>query len=493
MITSRRARLVASLTLAASALAAARAEDGPSDGQGATRFDLSGLWTIPTALAHATDPPGCMRFAGRRTHVDADLYDVRLIFSEKETLHVVDRSARFDGVTLVLTEAATPSAPVTTATPAGPVAAIQSAKGHGAPALALSARYALGHEGSFDELALTGRPTLPVVPYRVQRLIDPDILCPAEWEPADEVLWAYQDCDFGIETIYRAAVHATEANGETVRHRFYVRPADREQLEAVLGPEHVAAEHLAITEFDFESVWMRDCGPIVLKHKVSGARVVADLGDNGLGDRSGVHDDIIPKHYAHLRKWEYRNLNEVALAGGNFMTDGRGRAFLANSVLENPENESEDKVETFLNQLGIREVVYFERMPRHASRHATDPVDPGHIDMYAKLLDAETVLVSDCDDDPGAKAVLDRDARRFDALGYHVIRLLEANSKKLETYTNSLLIGHVALVPTYQANERDEAALAVYRKLGWRAVGIDARAIVQHNGAIHCLSMQVPR
>lgn len=113
--------------------------------------------------------------------------------------------------------------------------------------------------------------------------------------------------------------------------------------------------------------------------------------------------------------------------------------------------------------------------------------------MYAKLVDAKTVLVSDCDDAPDNKAVLDRNARRFEALGYRVIRLLEANSRKLQTYTNAVLVGKTALVPTYESPERDKAALAVYTQLGWKAVGIDCRFIVRHNGAIHCLAMQVPK
>jgi agmatine/peptidylarginine deiminase len=468
-------RVAFALVLLANVVARARGQDG------GPRPDLGGAWTIPLASLRATAPPGLAFFSERRPGAARDSYRLKLVFTEKQALQVSLLDAVFDGETLVLRPA--------------PVAVTSASRTPGSRSQRPppQATYAFAPDGVFEELARVGDSPAGAPPA-MRRLVEPPVRCPAEWEPAEEVLWAYQDCGFGLEPIYRAAVQATEANGESVRHRFFVRRADREQLEAELEPLHVSPEHLAFTEFEFDNVWMRDSGPIVLKRKKDGARIVADLGDNGVGELTGARDDAIPRQYAHLRRWDHENLNAFALPGGNFMTDGQGRVFLTNAVLENEHNDSEEDVETYLNQLGAREVVYFERMPLHAARlRKSDPVDPGHIDMFAKLVDPATVLVSDSDDDPGDKAVLDRNAKRFEALGYRVVRLLAASSLKLETYTNALLVGHTALVPIYQVKARDEAALEAYRRLGWKAVGIDARAIVQHNGAVHCLSMQVPR
>ena len=110
--------------------------------------------------------------------------------------------------------------------------------------------------------------------------------------------------------------------------------------------------------------------------------------------------------------------------------EARGRATL----------DRKAEVEASLRRVGAREVLFFERMD--------DPEGTGHIDMFAKLMDEHTVLVGR-HADPRWSGTLDRNAQRF-------------------------------------------AALETYRRLGWKPVGIDVRSIIGANGAIHCISMQVP-
>ena len=61
------------------------------------------------------------------------------------------------------------------------------------------------------------------------------------------------------------------------------------------------------------------------------------------------------------------------------------------------------------------------------------------------------------------------------------------------TYANSVLANGIALVPQYGNATKDAAALNAYRALGFTAVGIDNRLIIQYGGATHCVSMQIPR
>ena len=60
------------------------------------------------------------------------------------------------------------------------------------------------------------------------------------------------------------------------------------------------------------------------------------------------------------------------------------------------------------------------------------------------------------------------------------------------TYANSLLANGIALVPQYGSASRDQAALDLYDRLGFQAVGVDCRLLIECGGAVHCVSMQVP-
>jgi agmatine/peptidylarginine deiminase len=49
------------------------------------------------------------------------------------------------------------------------------------------------------------------------------------------------------------------------------------------------------------------------------------------------------------------------------------------------------------------------------------------------------------------------------------------------------------MVPQFGRAE-DAEALAVYRRLGFRTIGLDARSVAHKGrGAIHCLTMNYPR
>jgi agmatine/peptidylarginine deiminase len=64
------------------------------------------------------------------------------------------------------------------------------------------------------------------------------------------------------------------------------------------------------------------------------------------------------------------------------------------------------------------------------------------------------------------------------------------------TYTNLIFANKVVLVPVYPAYcpELDEIALALYRRLlpDRRIIGIDASELIKMNGALRCITMNVP-
>jgi hypothetical protein len=62
------------------------------------------------------------------------------------------------------------------------------------------------------------------------------------------------------------------------------------------------------------------------------------------------------------------------------------------------------------------------------------------------------------------------------------------------TYTNSVMLNEIVLVPTYARPEFDDAALEIYREIlgdEYTVEGIASAAIAPMGGAVHCTTMQI--
>jgi agmatine/peptidylarginine deiminase len=147
-------------------------------------------------------------------------------------------------------------------------------------------------------------------------------------------------------------------------------------------------------------------------------------------------------------------------------------------------NESQSSIERKFQLLGCDDMTFFEPL-----------VDEGttHIDMYARIMSDTDALVSRYPAGHRQARVVDEAARQLQALGYRITRVdADTSHDEYATYANSTLANGVALVPQYRSSTRNRAALEAYERLGYRAVGIDSRLIIQYGGATHCASMQVP-
>lgn len=298
---------------------------------------------------------------------------------------------------------------------------------------------------------------------------------PPEHGASDEILWGCQDT-YLVSSIYAASLSGTTQ--EPARHSIFVDSREAAyQLLYDLYYGGVPLQKAKLYVASVDSVWMRDYGPFVVRQ--NGRKVVFDV--NYYWNRPD--DDAFPRLWARHKGYGYL-YGDLDYEGGNFMTDGRGTAYASASVYRFNAQLGRAGVDDVFRAMGCSRVETFEWLVNDGTTH---------IDMYAKLLGDSTVLVSRAVS-PQSKnwALLERDAAKFQSLGFRVVRATMADDD-LSTYTNSLIVGSTALVPTYANSSRDAEALSVYQAAGYRTVPVDSRTIIRYGGAVHCIAMQVAR
>ncbi|MGB6043225.1 MAG: agmatine deiminase family protein [Pirellulales bacterium] len=260
----------------------------------------------------------------------------------------------------------------------------------------------------------------------------------------------------------------------------------------ILRSKHVAADHVRFAEVMHDTLWARDYGPMIVDSKDRGP-VVLDAG-YGLG-RS--NDDRVPEELARLFKLPLVPV-PLTIAGGNLLTNGEGFAIVTDQILaENVAADDDEDVffETLRRTYGFQQVVMLESLVGEAT---------GHVDMFATLTSPNTVLVGayTYQQDAENAAILDRNAARLGQVStshgpLRVVRVpMPPHDDHIwRTYTNVIYANGVVLVPIYpELDHRGRRrALEIFSKAlpTWKVVGVDATRIIELNGALHCIAMNL--
>lgn len=203
---------------------------------------------------------------------------------------------------------------------------------------------------------------------------------------------------------------------------------------------------------------------------------------------------------------------DLVNTGGNFMSDGLGNAFASELILDdndagNPYGVS-PKTEAEIDQImhdymGINSYRKMETLPYDGIHH---------IDMHMKLLDEETILVSQYPDGVADGPQIEENINYITGTfqtpfgNDYEIKWIPAppssggqypnNGGAYRTYTNAIILNKTILVPTYRP-EVDAEALQIWEDAmpGYRIVGIDVdnsnEPLINSSGAIHCITHTV--
>ncbi|MBV6413669.1 MAG: agmatine deiminase family protein [Xanthomonadales bacterium PRO6] len=333
---------------------------------------------------------------------------------------------------------------------------------------------------------------------------------PAEWEAQAGILlaWPHEGTDWAanlaaVEGCYRELVHAILGFEDV-----WLIVADervRARAQAVIGTRLDRFEgRLHWVELPYDDTWLRDSGPITL---LDGRKPRwLDFRFTGWGDKFEASlDDAIPAglnalpDFAHIA----RQRVDFALEGGAIESDGQGTLLATWTCLARRHpGKSRAEVESIL-----RETLAVDRFHWLAHGELAGDDTDAHIDTLARFAAPDRIVYQACESpsDPHYEP-LQRMAGELEALTtrqrapYELFPLpfapaihAEDGRRLAASYANFLIVNGGVLMPGYEVDTDLDAAEALQAAFpDHDVVIVPCRALIEQNGSLHCLSMQLP-
>jgi agmatine/peptidylarginine deiminase len=259
--------------------------------------------------------------------------------------------------------------------------------------------------------------------------------------------------------------------------------------------------------------WIRDYGPngIYLGEKDS-ALAFIDLKYYDGRDNDDTYPKVLAKHMG-VRNFESKVYGE----GGNLMSDGFGRVFFSDVF-----TSANEQQRGWIGAQTLDSITQYFGSTMNVNLKALQcDGGTGHIDLYTKLIDEQTILVMQYPTEITAidkkliednyqylttlKSTYNRPFRiyRFptptgDDGTYNLKTCSEVDSGA-RTYINGITLNKTFIYPTYSDDidgnqEQSIEVQKLYEKYlpGYKVIPIDARAVAPAGGSIHCITMQIP-
>ncbi len=325
---------------------------------------------------------------------------------------------------------------------------------------------------------------------------------PAEWAPQVAVMltWPHEYGDSVAQLEAVEAVFVRIAAEVARREAVVINCLDAALGRRVRGLLRAAEVDLARVHLHAvpgADIWARDYGPITVVR--SGWPLLLDF-------VSAVDDSICRRLHA-LGAFDAAPMTgvDLKLAGGSIETDGAGTLLITRSRLRRAASASGLPETELCARLGA--LFGVDRMLQiDAVCLDGDDIDL-HIDMLARFTDATTIAYQSCDDpeDPRWTSIQAMAAElaalrtragapyRLVPLPWPRPRFSAAGQRLPLSYANFLILNNAVLVPTYE-DLADARAIAALGRVfpGREIVGIDCLPVIEQQGSLHGLTMQLP-
>ncbi len=245
----------------------------------------------------------------------------------------------------------------------------------------------------------------------------------------------------------------------------------------------VPMDNIVFIEVYGDRIWIRDHGPFSIYDD-------GELAFVGFDDLATGHaDQDLPERLANYWNLNYYDFSHIIFDGGNYLVDSHNQMFATDRLYTNNPSIATEEIDNILETyMGITSIHTFSALSNDYW---------GHLDMQVKLLNDTTFIISTVDPWHDDYPILQDNLAILHSLEhpedktYQVAQIPKAQNWK--TYINSLIVNDAVLVPIYN-DHRDVTALSTYEALmpGKTIIGIDCNAMIGWEGAIHCITNQLP-
>lgn len=326
-------------------------------------------------------------------------------------------------------------------------------------------------------------------------------LMPAEGVAQDRVWMAFPSAGYSLGDTAQAQ-HEARAAWAAVAHAV----AEFEPVTLLVDPDEMAAakqyvsQQIELIEAPLNDAWMRDIGPTFV-HTDDGSVAAVDWVFNGWGGQDWARwdrDATIGALVAELAEVPVVS-SSLVNEGGGIQVDGAGTVLVTETVQldpgRNPGLTKADVEAELARTVGATDVIWLPRgLTRDSQRFGTR----GHVDIVAAITA------------PGRVLLHTQTAREHpDTLVCHQIRaaldgfdivpvpapatLTDADGYVDYSYINHLVVnGGVIACSFDDPRDGDAAAILAEQYPGRTVVSVDARALFERGGGIHCITQQQP-
>ena len=257
-----------------------------------------------------------------------------------------------------------------------------------------------------------------------------------------------------------------------------------------------------------DTMWLRDYGPFFVR-QADGTVVVVQAAyrfkrytktdDEHMTVEVRPKDEQVPSLVAAQMNLPVTRM-PLDLAGGSLLSNGDGvGVFTYRELVRNKQSRGYDVKQVFAllsEYLGFQELVAVASLKGEPT---------GHADMFMTFLAPDVAVVSKCDTktDPENARGLDAIANGLadiktsrGPMRIYRVPLPPPKGTHWRTFTNIIMANGVLLMPTFADldPQMQTEAMETYSRLlpGWQIVGVRADPLLDHNGLLHCITMDVP-
>lgn len=261
-----------------------------------------------------------------------------------------------------------------------------------------------------------------------------------------------------------------------------------------------------------DDFWIRDFGPMSFYY---GTKDSVGFTDMKYYDGRDL-DNTYPAYLA--QKMGYKNyITNINAEGGNLMTDGYGKMFFSSVIrTENQSIHGWTGTTTFNTMKSIFATPDLQELPALTCDGGT-----GHIDLFTRFIDEETLMVSKLPAEVTAsdKQKIEDSYQKMTGLtstynrpyviyriphptndnGKHDSVTCEQLNNDARNFINGISVNRTFIFPSYSdefdGNQKQtDSVVALYKSImpGYNIVPIDCREMSPMGGAIHCITMQIP-